>query len=204
MQSGPVEGAVGDAFAREFRAVADADDDRASLAQPRDTDRVLWSHMIGVEARALRDAAAAHPDVVLHHQGHAGERQVLAILDALANIARFAACRFGLEANERVQRRISCLDAGDEGLGHIDGVELGRRHSSSDLTGVHMQHQMNSSKLRTTHATAVWWVSTGPNDMRPILPDRGVTAQQQRGHVRPRCEPSVIKKYLLWCFASCH
>ena len=148
MQRSTVKWTVGDALAREFRTVADADDDRTSLAQTRDADGIFRSHMISVEARALSNVAASNPNVVLHDHEHASEGHVFATLLAPSNVARLSARLLGFEVNEGIQRRIGLLDTCDEGLSHLDGVELGRIHGRSDVTGAHTQHRMISSKLR--------------------------------------------------------
>ncbi len=73
-----IEGRRRIALGGKFRAGANGEDDGTGRAQPRHGGRVAGRHEVGEIARALGDAPAADPDVVLDHQRHAGEGQRLA------------------------------------------------------------------------------------------------------------------------------
>ena len=81
-----VQRAVGDALAGELGTIADADDDRTGAPQPRHGNGILRGDVVGEEPRALGDASAGDPDVVLDDDGHAGQSGPLAGRDPRAHL----------------------------------------------------------------------------------------------------------------------
>jgi hypothetical protein len=66
----------------ELRAIANADDHGACGADTGDGDGISRRHENGKQSRALRDVAAADPNVVFDDDGHTGERQGFASVEA--------------------------------------------------------------------------------------------------------------------------
>ena len=132
--------AVGDALAGELGTIADADDDRTGAPQPRHGNGILRGDVVGEEPRALGDASAGDPDVVLDDDGHAGKSGPLSGRDPRAHLLRLAARRCRVESAERIERRVALGDARNERFGDLDGIKRAGVHGGGDRACVELDH----------------------------------------------------------------
>jgi hypothetical protein len=123
---GRAEQAVaGVALDRELGDVGLADDDRArAAAQARDRQLVLIRHEAGVEERSPGRPHPAREKVVLHRDRHAIEGTQNPAARA-APVARARLLAGGVvESDDRVERRVEPLDAGERAIEEVGGRDL--------------------------------------------------------------------------------
>ena len=127
-------------LAGEFGAVGDAREDGARGAQPGHRHRVLRRHEALEQPRSLADRLAAHPDVVLHREGHAEQGQRLALRGALVGGPRLRPPGFRIEMNDGVQPRILRRDPLQKVVVEGGGADLAGSDLFGDPEGAHHAH----------------------------------------------------------------
>ena len=119
-----VPGIVGSAIERRFRralagelgAGSDAEEHGPRLLHAAHGQGALGRHKIPEEPRALGDAAALDPDIILHDEGYAEKRRRIAPGEAGVGLGRRGQRALGIDQHERPQLRIETSDASPDAI----------------------------------------------------------------------------------------